>query len=282
MVQITVDLSSDKPTLVKVAEFILTFAGYSPAGAQNWGNAQLSPADKLIEDGKAITRADMAAGSRIAVEALGGETPSPETAFAAGVGGDVTVSAPLPPALVTHPLVPTPEVPPPPPPAGIDVDVRGLPWDPRIHASTRAKTQDGQWRQKRGVDPNLLTVVEAELRQTMGIAAPPAIPPAPPVPPAPVVPPVPFAGSATPPVPPVSGTPTVPGSAGAATTASPGNPAPTFPQLMQAITKGFTGGTITQPQIAAAVQKVGLPALPMLAARPDLVGAVATELGIAL
>jgi hypothetical protein len=56
------------------------------------------------------------------------------------------------------------------------LDRNGLPWDERIHASSRAKTADGSWRAKRNVDPALVTKVEAELKALMAL---PAAPPAP-------------------------------------------------------------------------------------------------------
>ena len=173
--------------------------------------------------------------------------------------------------------------------AGIDVDSAGLPWDGRIHASTRAKVADGTWRMKRGVEPEEVAKVEAELRQTMAIPvasfAPAPVEPVAPVPPAPVAPPPPSVGSAVPPAPPVSSTPVE--SAGAAQTASPSNgpgasSANQFPRLMQMITQAYTQGKLDQPRIQAAVAKAGLPSLPMLASRPDLVPVVATELGFAL
>lgn len=49
------------------------------------------------------------------------------------------------------------------------VDSRGFPWDERIHASSKAINADGTWRNKRGVDSDLLHTVEAEL---MGNADP--------------------------------------------------------------------------------------------------------------
>ena len=52
------------------------------------------------------------------------------------------------------------------PPAGShsETDAKGLPWDERIHASSKAKTKDGSWRTKRGVDEKFLADVEFELR----------------------------------------------------------------------------------------------------------------------
>jgi hypothetical protein len=59
-------------------------------------------------------------------------------------------------------------------PASVDVDANSLPWDPRIHASTKVKNADGTWRARRGVDPHLVLTVEAELRAMMAIPSPAA------------------------------------------------------------------------------------------------------------
>src|ERR1043165_8322493 len=48
-----------------------------------------------------------------------------------------------------EPAMPNPEGAP-------DVDSRGLPWDERIHAGTKATNADGSWRNKRGVDKALV------------------------------------------------------------------------------------------------------------------------------
>ena len=48
--------------------------------------------------------------------------------------------------------------------ANAPVDADGLPWDARIHASTKTKTQKGAWTQKKGVDENVRNSVLAELR----------------------------------------------------------------------------------------------------------------------
>lgn len=150
-----------------------------------------------------------------------------------------------------------------------------MPWDGRIHSSSKAKVADGTWRQKRNLDPALLSSVTAELKQTMGLGV--AVAPPPPPFAASVAPPAPPASS-TPPAPPI---PTPPPSAGVAPTASPssGNP---FLALMKHVTAGFAAKSITQEMINAAVQGVGLPSLPMLVNQPDKIPAVAAELGIAL
>ncbi|RNE89846.1 phage recombination protein Bet [Marichromatium sp. AB31] len=43
------------------------------------------------------------------------------------------------------------------------VDARGIPWDGRVHSSSRARTADGARRRKRGVDPALVERIEREL-----------------------------------------------------------------------------------------------------------------------
>lgn len=81
--------------------------------------------------------------------------------------------------------------PPPPPPAaqvGVSVttDNAGLPWDSRIHASTRGKNADGAWKLKRGVEKATVDAVQAELKRAMGIApAGPQLVPSPAAPPPP-------------------------------------------------------------------------------------------------
>lgn len=45
----------------------------------------------------------------------------------------------------------------------IELDSAGMPWDARIHASTKTKVKDGTWKKMRGVDEDLVAEVEAEL-----------------------------------------------------------------------------------------------------------------------
>lgn len=42
------------------------------------------------------------------------------------------------------------------------LDSAGMPWDERIHASSRATVADGTWKLKRGVDPELVAQVRGE------------------------------------------------------------------------------------------------------------------------
>jgi len=62
----------------------------------------------------------------------------------------------------------------------VPVDKEGLPWDARIHSSSRAIIADGTWKLRRGVDVTEVSVVKDQLRQLMDVPhAPP--PPAAPV-----------------------------------------------------------------------------------------------------
>lgn len=44
-----------------------------------------------------------------------------------------------------------------------EFDKRGMPWDERIHASSKSINADGTWRNKRGIDKDTLEAVENEL-----------------------------------------------------------------------------------------------------------------------
>lgn len=57
-----------------------------------------------------------------------------------------------------------------------EVDVNGIPWDDRIHAKTKAKTEAGAWRRRRGIDDATVAAVEAELRSRTAPAMPAAQP----------------------------------------------------------------------------------------------------------
>lgn len=52
---------------------------------------------------------------------------------------------------------------------GTKLDSTGLPWDNRIHASTKTTNADGKWKKRKGVDAAEVTVVEAQLRQVLAI-----------------------------------------------------------------------------------------------------------------
>lgn len=157
----------------------------------------------------------------------------------------------------------------------LTADANGLPWDVRIHSGTRAVNADGSWRLRRGVDPELVETVEAELRALMAspVAQTPEqafgavvtcepSPVAPPPPPAPVADPEP----AAPAVPPAPPTPA----------AEP--QAVTLPDLMTLAARAMTGGKITPAQLSEITQRHGVANVGLLSARPDLVPQVFADL----
>lgn len=174
---------------------------------------------------------------------------------------------------------------------GVEVDKDGLPWDARIHTESKAKNADGRWRNKRNLDAALKAQVEAELRQVMGAA--PAAPLAQGVAPAPT--PVSVAAStiaqsvptgavplpvAPPPAPaPVVGAaPTMP----AAPNAAPAGEVPQdarqqFVGLVGRASAAIQAGKVTQAEVTQICAAVGVPALPLLANRLDLVAHVAGQ-----
>jgi hypothetical protein len=219
------------------------------------------------------------------IAAMRGEAAAPAT------GGTLAIlaAAPPPPVLASEALLAsaaaavTVAPPPPPPPAGVEVDVAGLPWDARIHASSKTKNADGSWRAKRGVDDAIVATLTAELKSVM--AAPPApIDPAAAfgAPPAPLSPPLavtslgPGAAIAAPPsIVVVPDAPLAP-PAGVAT-ASPAavaSPAVSeFAELVKLVTSRQTAGTLTTDIVMTISQQLGLTSLTDFANRPDLIPA---------
>ena len=167
--------------------------------------------------------------------------PAPEAVF-----------APTPEATTEVPTTPTPVA------SGVDLDSEGLPWDNRIHASSKAfLAKGGGWKKKRGVDPAIVEKVEAELRLVMAQPETRLTEPT-----AETVPPAPTPAEVT-----TEATPPPPVAAGSITT---------FPDLMAAI----TASGIDQAIVKGACEAVGVTAFPLLAAHPDLIPAVAERLGL--
>lgn len=223
------------------------------------------------------------------------------------------------------------------------LDKNGLPWDSRIHAASKAINADGTWRQKRGVAPELVATVEAQLRGVMAVPVPDTPPAAqdeylagitargkthgspeldedaakleamggdagptlgdvgefatggtiaplppqsvgaleanlrvnrmPPPPPAATVPNI----SAT-----VRGIPAPPGVNVIMPPTPPGNDPTTFPELVAYITAQKVAGKLAQTQLDAALVAIGVQgALPVMAARPDLIPALVAKLRVA-
>lgn len=214
------------------------------------------------------------------VATFGAEAPAapfvPAAPFTAGADLSAIVPA-APPGGVPAPVSaaqqsPTPGTATGAPAPGVELDKNGLPWDGRIHGSTRAKNADGSWRQKRNTPPDLVANVEAELRAAMGVPAP--------VPAAGTVPAAPTAAPAPVPAAPETGAPAAPPApAGGTTAASPSSPT-TFPEFLLRVTAEVGKGTFSQADVIAACQAIGVPSLPALGARVDLIPSVCMQLGI--
>ena len=163
-----------------------------------------------------------------------------------------SVSAPVPavPAPITseRPSVINPFAPA--KPNGVEVDVTGLPWDSRIHSRTKSKTNDGKWKIMRGIDPNVLTQVEQELRNVMAIPAAPIAP----VVPAPSVPVPPFEIEEIYEHPPLSND----------------ESQMDFPNLVTKVQTAISGNKLSSAQLADIVKDCGLPSLAILSTRPGL------------
>lgn len=138
---------------------------------------------------------------------------------------DATTSAPV----VVAPTAPAPSV-----------DKHGLPWDARIHASSKALNADGSWRAKRGLDDDaMVRAVESELRALMAIPAAPAAMPAPVV----IAPP-------------------------AINTVAP----TTLPEFMPLVSAAMMAGKMTVDQVNAELVALGVAGgVTALMSRPDLV-----------
>lgn len=181
----------------------------------------------------------------------------------AGNVTSLTTAVPLPPALSASP--PVAPIPAPPGPAvAAELDSRGYPWDNRIHASNRSKKLDGSWKNKRGVDPNLIVACEAQNKPGPTAAPAAAIATAAgaattaaSVASAPLAPPPPFSVSVPPATP-----------SAAAVSSAPTTGAIDFRGLMMKIQTGTAAGKLTSEQVNAALATVGLTPTDM----PQLIG----------
>lgn len=200
----------------------------------------------------------------------------PTAAFGGGAGGpNVALSAGVPPAVPVPPAI----VPPPGTPAvpsngaatagasTVDLDADGLPWDSRIHSSAKNKNAgDKKWKAKRGVMPQLVASVTAELRAALSAGGNAQAPAAAPPPPAASLPPA---------IP----TPPPPG----LTTNGTGAPSsvPTFQMLLPRVTSAMAAGTLTQEtagQLCAYISEGKVTSVAMLAVAPQLVPAMWAQL----
>jgi hypothetical protein len=195
----------------------------------------------VIEQPAAIDTAKLFGAAQAQPAAAVPIVPAVPTIPAAAVpvppAANVSASAPAVPAAVPVPPAGDSAAVSPPAPTGA-LDAQGLPWDQRIHASTKAKNADGTWRQKRGVDAALVEQVTASLRSLVAIPAVPA------------------------PVPPAGARVAVPGI--------------TYVELMHKAIDWTSSvpQKISMPQIFEVIKPMGLNMLPDLQHRPDMVQAV--------
>lgn len=140
------------------------------------------------------------------------------------------------------------------------VDATGIPWDSRIHASTKALSQDGTWRARRNVDAGTKAKIEAELRATMGAPVAAAVTAAP------VLPTLPAAPAAT--MPPLPGA----------------NVETPFTKFVQFIVEQTTAGTINDAWVKQVMDNYGIAdgSLQNLAHRPDLIPTIEAAVRAAL
>ena len=149
------------------------------------------------------------------------------------------------------------QVPPPPSttPGGAELDKDGLPWDERIHASTKTKNKDGTWRQKRELPDGRREQVEAELRHLMSLNA-----------------------GAAPATVDMAALHASPQSAPAQVPAAPGLPQVTPGTVMEALTPAMMSGKISTQQVNEVAQKHGMGNISQLVFAPNLAAAVWADL----
>jgi len=146
--------------------------------------------------------------------------------------------------------------------AAVELDVKGLPWDSRIHSSSKNKLANGCWKVARGKAPEYVAQVESELKGGAVVSTGPTASgvPLPPVPVAPDVTPYDVA---------------LPTAADAAYMASippapPGNPV-SFETLMTRISPQISAGVLPPQAVMEACKANGLQSVVGLQTSPQLV-----------
>ncbi len=241
---------------------------------------------QLLQHEHESTLPDAAFGTPVvdaATQAFGAPLVPPATTAPVGAdAGQLTtahVVVPPPPATVLS--VPTVDqvvtAPTGAPPSNLaDLDKHGFPWDHRIHSESKTKVADGSWRKKRGCDPVLVAEVEAQLKQVMPTGAPlaevfaPAFIPTTPV----GNDVIPFDNQTAVPAPPapVSTTPPPPASVNVEAAKS------EYVALVGRVSAALSSKRVTIEGVTAVCAAHGIPALPLLVNRLDLVPQVAAEI----
>ena len=148
------------------------------------------------------------------------------------------------------------------PPAGA-LDSAGIPWDERIHSSTKGTNKDGTWSRRRNTPDELFASVMAELKAGATTAAP-AVPPPPTEPTA-------AAAFAPPPPPPVNLSDEGTRTTGPAVIPPPPitppvtGGAPTFVQLMTVVTGAQREGKLDKAKLDELLASCGIAGLGKLA-----------------
>lgn len=130
--------------------------------------------------------------------------------------------------------------------ASAALDKDGLPWDSRIHSSSKEQNKDGTWRKKKGIDKELTPVIESELRRIMA------------------VPTTANGAGASPLVAPMNGTvPPLPAGVGAGNPTQPAPAVTAFAQFMMQVTphvksEANPAGRLTPQEIAYFAKHIGL------------------------
>jgi len=141
--------------------------------------------------------------------------------------------------------------------AAVELDVKGLPWDSRIHSSSKAKVANGCWKVARGKAPEYVAQVEAELKGGTSVAIP--------------LPPIPTVASVTVP----AGSTVIPTLAPAVVVplppTAPGQDPTTFETLMTRISPQISVGVLPPQAVMEACKANGLQSVVGLQSSPQLV-----------
>jgi len=163
---------------------------------------------------------------------------------------------------------------------GVDVDAAGYPWDERIHAGTKTKKTNGEWKLRKGVDKDLVVQIQTELRSAI-IPHDTSLP----------MEPSPVAQAATANAIASHGgagdNPFQRQPVGSEVPASdivptpPNEQVPTWAELLQRITAAAQAGTLDNVKQSQFLEANGITGgLPLLATRPDLFNLFITEMGV--
>ena len=118
------------------------------------------------------------------------------------------------------------------------LDAKGRSWDARIHSSAKSFVKDGTWKYKKGVDAKLVDEIEGNV----------VVPTAPSM--------------------------TDPENFEALAQNLIGELQTTFPQLLDMVTSAMVAGNLTQAELTEVLNSVGVPALPLLMGKPELIAEV--------